>query len=96
VKYIDSKIAVLKACSSVEVPKVISLVFTRYGLQPAQIFLPWEDGKRLRNYIRDPKLRGHLSLFKVTRSRVVNQDNKKLRLAYVPKPNEEIHIIGVS
>ena len=45
----------------------------------AHIRFPWTEGKRLRDYLRDPRLRRHALIQKARNYRVLNQNLKRVR-----------------
>lgn len=90
---VDAVLRVLQACDEVKAPPVISLVFPQKGGGRSQIFLEWKKGKTIRDYIRDPKLRGKLSLSRaLRRCRITDHTHRVRRSTHVPQPNDEIII----
>ncbi len=75
---------------------LVTIAFRDKGGSPAHILLPWQSGKRLRQYLRDPALRGFGLVHVAIRSRVLNQDRQKRRLTSVLAPGETVHVIKVA
>lgn len=89
-------VALLKVratCEDQDDEPLISLVFPTPDGSSGQIFLSWKQGRFLRDYLKDPVLNGKLSLYQAARSRIVDHNNVKRRLTYIPQPGDELRII---
>lgn len=93
---VDTVLRVMQACDEVEAKPVISLVFPQRGGGTSQVFMEWRRGRTLKDYVRDPILRGKLSLHTVLYSRVLDHNNRVRRSTSVLQPNDEIRVIPVS
>jgi hypothetical protein len=59
---------------------VVTISFFAPGGEQAWIKLPWVNGRRLRDYLRDPRLRKYSLLARARREKVVNVQGRKVRL----------------
>lgn len=75
--------------------ETVAIVFRDRGGNPAHILLPWQQGKRLRQYLRDPALRAYGLVHTAARSKVINQSRQKRRLTSVLSAGETVHVIKV-
>lgn len=61
--------------------EIITLVLTIRGNRRIQVDLLWIEGKQLRGYLKDPVLTPYGTIEIALKSRVTNQDFKKVRLS---------------
>lgn len=54
---------------------------------------PWVSGKRLKDYLKSPIFREHGLLLLALKSRILDQDARKLRLTYPLNAGDRIYLI---
>lgn len=87
---VEVALRILEACKAKSEEPLISFVVEQRGGRFSQIFLRWERGKCLKDYIRDKSLTGLLGLYQATQSLPVNQEGMKCRLYYIPSEGDEL------
>jgi hypothetical protein len=94
---VGTVLRVLEACDAeITAEPLISLVFPKPGGGSGQVFLKWEQGKMVKEYLRDPVLAGKLSLYQAAYSRIVDHRNVKRRLSHTLKAGDELRFIRTS
>lgn len=88
---------VLAACDELqEEEPLVTLVFPKKGGGYARISLLWNANKSLKDYIRDPSLTAVFSLYQAAHSRILDHNNIKRRLSYVPRMGDELRFLAAS
>lgn len=73
----------------------VTLYFLDKEGKQAYIELPWQAGKRLKDYLRVPAVRSYGLLGKSLTARVVTGEGQKLKSNSVLRAGETVHIINV-
>jgi hypothetical protein len=73
----------------------LTVAFRDAGGSVAWVHLPWVRGRRVRDYLRDPRLRKYSLVQQARKKRVVNQDGRKLRLTDRPGLGDIVGVGGV-
>lgn len=89
---IETMLRVIDACEVQEQPqKLVSFVIPRRGGESVgQVFLTWEPGKTVRDYLRNPVMHSAISLYQASHSRIVDHRGCRRRLTHVPQPGDEL------
>ena len=58
-----------------------------------QVFLAWRQGRMLKEYLREPILRGVWSLYQAAHSHIMDQMSIRRRLTYIPQPGDEFRFL---
>jgi integrase len=91
---LDTILRVMEVCEAeVEDTTLISFVVPKKGGGTGQVFLEWQKGKFLKDYLRDPVLQGTVSLYQAAYSRILDHRNIRRRLTYMPQPGDELRFI---
>src|SRR5262245_19433183 len=96
---LETLLRVIDACEVEEEspPALISLVIPRKGGGGSgQIFLEWQPGKTLRDYLQHPTLASAFSLYRAAYSRIVDHRNIRRRLTYAPQPGDELRFLRIA
>jgi hypothetical protein len=78
-------------------PEIVTIHFSNFGYGRAHINLLWVQGKKLKEYLRDPALKKYALLNQAMRlhSRGIrDRQSRRIRLTATLKPGDVIHVGG--